>query len=260
MADGVNHIESKSFFERINPTILISPLAPAVQAGYSIFKGEFSDTSKADVKKLEGTPVPKLTTDSYHGLNSATFWGGVKMAGTKLTNSYYKDTNYSMEEDKGIAPRVATDTQVQLARVGSKVAADMHSRGNCYTGVKHSLLTLGVIKDYGDMPKGSASNANKFFEEKTEIFEEIKDLAPSRLKALPAGAIVVFSKKGKDGHIGIANGKGQLYSDTVDDTSWYDFQGGAKAGASYRVFKLKDDLQIDKTTGKIILPRVEEKK
>lgn len=200
------------------------------------------DSSSSDI------PIPELTTGSFHGLQTAfkSRWNKIK-------------SNYPTVEDKGVNSTGATLAQTQLAKIASKVAKDMGTKGFCYSGVKHALWTAGIIKDYADMPAGNAPEAVKYFETHPEIFEEIKDVKPEEIKNLKAGSIVIFEKPGEIGHIGIANGNGQLYSDCTDPGTWYELKGGKEAGASYRIFKLKDSLELDKGTGKIKQPSSENK-
>jgi len=193
-------------------------------------------------------PIPELTTGSFHSLktDAKSRWNKIK-------------SSYPTVDDKGVNGAGATPAQTQLARIASKVAEDMDTKGYCYSGVKHALWTAGLIKDYAAMPAGDAPAAIKYFETHTETFEEIKDVKPEDIKNLKAGTIIVFQKPGEIGHIGIANGKGQLYSDCTDPGTWHELKGGTKAGASYRIFKIKDDLAVNPKTGKIEHPSPEKK-
>lgn len=228
------------------PSIIIAPPNVGIEANIMLAAQNrqlFNEPVYKDESGLSQVPIPKLTTGSFHGLKT---WVQGNIA--KFTSSY------PTVDDKGVSARGATPAQVQLARVGSKVAEDMDTKAYCYSGVKHALCTAGVIGDYGDMPKGSASNANKYFEAHPETFKELKNVKPEDIKKLTAGTIVVFSKPGKDGHIGIANGKGQLYSDCTDPSTWFELNGGSEEGASYRIFKLNDDVTLNRATGKVQHP------
>lgn len=199
----------------------------------------FKTPENFEYTPLPKAPIPELTTNSFH-----TFGTFFKGSLTKFFNGY------PTVDDNGVNPDGATPAQTQLARVASRVAEDMDSKGYCYSGVKHSLWTSGLINDYGDMPKGNASIASSYFENHPDIYKEV-EVASDKIKDLPAGSIVVFSKKGEVGHIGISNGKGQLYSDCTDDGSWYDYKGGCRKGASYRVFQLTDNVSLNSDTGKL---------
>ena len=122
----------------------------------------------------------------------------------------------------------------------------MKTSGMCYSGVKHSLFSAGVIDKLSDMPYGSATKSVEYFQKRTDMFEELK-VKKDEIEDLPAGTIIVWSKEGYDGHIAISSGNGQFYSDCIDDGSWNSVRGG-----SYNVFKLRDDkFSVNGETGKI---------
>ena len=139
-----------------------------------------------------------------------------------------------------------------LAQNASRVANYMETKGNCYTGTKHALLTSGVLEDYGDMPFGIASNSLEYFLDRPEKFQEVlnngKPLTTDELRKLPEGLIVVYSKKGLAGHIAITNGKGQGMSDHFDNMMWIEEKGD---GAHFRVFRLTDGWKFNPDTRKL---------
>lgn len=174
----------------------------------------------------------------------------VKYSVTKNISSFYFkhiSKQYKSVENKGINYKGARKTDICLAKYSLAVANQIDTVGACYTGVKYSLLSAGVINDYGDMPKGSASDSLQYFEKNKEKFQEIK-VERNDLSKLPAGMIIVYSKKGEDGHIAITNGKGQEMSDCTDNMKWLEKQGD---GASYKVFKLTDNWEYNEHTKKL---------
>ena len=160
---------------------------------------------------------------------------------------------YSVENSKGINDNTTKDKEdLFLAHNAQRVAEKMKTLGNCYTGVKHALLTSGVIKDYADMPKGNASSAIEYFDKNPNKFEKIskkgEEYTSEQLKKLPAGHIIVYSQEGHAGHIAITNGNKQGMSDSFDNMKWLEEHG---AGASCEVYRLTDGWQYNKDTSKL---------
>ncbi|MDD3593673.1 MAG: hypothetical protein PHX18_03495 [Candidatus Gastranaerophilales bacterium] len=186
---------------------------------------------------------PALSAISTNNQNIGDFSRIMLEGRIKHIFSGLKFKTYALEKTKGINFETCSDYEdLILAKNAQRIAAYFKTAGNCYTGAKHALLTSGVIKDYGDMPLGIASNAVKYFERHNDKFQEIlsktgKNLTPEELRALPAGHIVVYSKEGLPGHIAVTNGRGQGMSDSFDNMRWVEEHG---EGAAFRVFKLTE--------------------
>ena len=155
--------------------------------------------------------------------------------------------NYKVVANKGISYDKARDIDICLAKYAKKVAEEMDVSSQCYTGVKYTLWSAGVISDYADMPKGSAYQAKNYFDAHPDKFEKL-NISANDLKSLPAGVIIVYNKKGKDGHIAITNGKGQEMSDSTDNMGWLNKHG---KGASFTAYKLTDNWQYNRETRKL---------
>lgn len=191
-------------------------------------------------RKVEKVPIGdiKAIPDSvrYNPKNNiARFWNGLDFG------------DYKVVTNKGISYNRARDIDICLAKYAKEVANEMNVSGQCYTGVKYTLWSAGVISDYADMPKGSAHMATKYFDAHPDRFEKLK-VSAKDLKSLPAGVIIVYSKKGKDGHIAITNGKGQEMCDSTDNMGWLDKHG---EGASFTAYRLTDNWQYNKDTRKL---------
>lgn len=155
--------------------------------------------------------------------------------------------DYKVVTNKGINYNKARDIDICLAKYAKKVAEKMDVSGQCYTGVKYALWSAGVISDYADMPKGSAYKAKNYFDAHPDKFERL-NISEKELKSLPAGVIIVYSKKGKDGHIAITNGKGQEMCDSTDNMGWLNKHG---EGASFTAYKLTDNWEYNRETRKL---------
>lgn len=166
-----------------------------------------------------------------------------------LTHFYFNhlSSTYKVEENKGINGKGARPIDICLAKYALAVANEMDVAGCCYTGVKHTLWNAGVINDYGDMPKGSAHDSVKYFDENPKKFEKV-NVKKEDLQKLPAGMIIVYTKDGKDGHIAITNGNGQEMSDCTDNMAWLDKEGD---DAKFYVYRLTDNWEYDKETKKL---------
>lgn len=154
---------------------------------------------------------------------------------------------YQAESNKGVNLNGARKIDVCLAKYAKGVADEISTGGACYTGVKWSLFNAGVISKYGDMPKGGAKDAIKYFNDNPDKFEKV-EVKKEDLKKLPAGMIIVYTKKGLDGHIAITNGNGQEMSDCTDNMKWLDAKG---EGSSFVVYKLTDNWSYDEQTKKL---------
>jgi len=177
--------------------------------------------------------------------------GPLKWCAQKWNYLFGSNDKYKSVDDKGISDRNCRQTDTVLAQYGQKVATDMNTEGGCYTGVKHSLLSAGVIKDYGDMPKGDAKSAKEFFDLNSSHFTKVPVNSVDDLKKLPAGHIVVYqnNEPGRPGHIAITNGNGQEYSDHTGNMNWNKEHGGG-----YAVYKLSDKWNYDPKTKKLSHP------
>lgn len=171
----------------------------------------------------------------------------------KHLGSIFYFSKYRVSAGKGINYKTANNVaDIVLAKNAERVASYFQTVGNCYTGTKHALLTSGIISDYGQMPLGSASNALEYFQKNPEKFQRVlkngRKLTPKQLRELPAGRIVVYSKKGEHGHISITNGNGQGMSDSFDNMMWIEEKG---QGADFEVFKLTDGWRYNPQTRKL---------
>lgn len=155
--------------------------------------------------------------------------------------------DYKVVANKGISYNNARDIDICLAKYAKKVAEEMDVSSQCYTGVKYTLWSAGVISDYADMPRGGASQAKNYFDAHPDQFKKL-NISANDLKSLPAGVIIVYNKKGKDGHIAITNGKGQEMSDSTDNMGWLNKHG---KGASFTAYKLTDNWQYNRETKKL---------
>lgn len=169
-----------------------------------------------------------------------------------IAHWYFKNApwlDYKVEKDKGINYNTPglRDVDVVLAKYAQKVANEMSVATCCYTGTKHALWAAGVLDDYGDMPKGSAHQANEYFDSHPKKFEKV-NIDPTKLKKLPAGIILVYEKDGKHGHIDITNGKGQGMSDCFDNLGWIDEHG---EGSTVHAYRLTDGWKYNPKTKKL---------
>jgi hypothetical protein len=115
----------------------------------------------------------------------------------------------------------------RLGDAAESVARRMGSTGWCYTGVADALALQGVT-----VTGMSAYMAADQLARMPARFQEVS-VAPSALRDLPRGAVVVWGKTGAspDGHISVALGDGREASDHIQS------QITALRGASnYRVF------------------------
>lgn len=166
-----------------------------------------------------------------------------------LSSFYFKHISqqYQSVQNKGINYKGARKIDICLAKYSKAIANEIDTVGACYTGVKYAFWSAGVISDYGDMPKGTASDSLKYFKNNKDKFKEV-NVKRDDLTKLPAGMIIVYSKSGEDGHIAITNGKGQEMSDCTDNMRWLEKQG---KGASFKVFKLTDNWVYNEQSKKL---------
>jgi hypothetical protein len=118
-----------------------------------------------------------------------------------------------------------SDTGCRLADAAERVPGEMCSRGgHCYHGVKMALNSIGV-----NLAGSSAYMAADQLAGNSQ-FREVS-VSCQQLPSLPRGAVVVWGRQGNhpDGHISIADGRGNEYSDKVRRQM-------TNYGQSYRVF------------------------
>lgn len=167
-------------------------------------------------------------------------------------------------KDLGVNPylsnnEILSDVHRTLAESASKVAKDLSTTNQCFTGLKHSLWTSGVIDDYGEIRIDdeiipSPRKSLDYFLQRPEKFTEIKyikvddemvrKINSTDIYNLPAGCIVLwipdnnaaFSQE--HGHACITNGNGQAYADHTDSQRWEYFRKGEHG--SFRVFRLNE--------------------
>ena len=153
------------------------------------------------------------------------------------------------EDNKGVNPKGARNSDICLAKCAQRVAENMDTVGQCYTGAKYALWDAGVIDHYDDMPKGEARDSIAYFDSHPERFRRA-DVAPEDVKSLPAGRILVYQNEEQDvpGHIAITNGNGQGMSDFTDNLGWIDKHG---EGSTVNVYELTDGWHQDFTTGQL---------
>lgn len=166
----------------------------------------------------------------------------------KYNYTFGSDSNYKSVKDKGINYKGCGKKDAVLAQYGQRVAKDLNTQSGCYTGVKHALTSAGVLKDYGDMPKGHAKQATEYFDKHPERFQKVDAKTTADLKKLPAGHIVVYKNNdpSKSGHIAITNGNGQEYSDHTGNMNWNEENKG-----THSVYKLTDGWEYNPATKKL---------
>ena len=154
---------------------------------------------------------------------------------------------YKAEYNMGINGSNARESDICLARYSQKAASDIDEMNGCYTGVKYALWNSGVIKDYADMPKGSAYRAAEYFDAHPDQFKKL-DVQADDLQKLPAGRIIVYKQDGEHGHIAITNGNGQEMSDCTDNMKWLESHG---KNATFSVYELTDNWKYNPDTKKL---------
>ncbi len=155
---------------------------------------------------------------------------------------------YQIVENKGIYEEdlLATEADICLARYALEVANYMKTADYCYSGVKHALLSAGVLDAYSDMPLGDAKNAVKYFDDNKEKFVQEK-ITADNLNQLPAGRIIVYGCKNHPGHIAITNGLGQEMSDHTGNMQWLkDHKDGW-----FKAYRLSDKWHYNEQTKKL---------
>lgn len=185
----------------------------------------------------------KLTTKSAKGIKSYPY----KIWKWKYETFDSKDP-YQIEDNKGInTGKGVTKEDICLAKYAKAVSDDLSTYARCYTGVKHSLWSAGVLNDYADVPGNKAKAAIKYFDNNPDKFEKL-DVKKEDLKNLPAGRIIVYKKDSEPnlpGHIAITNGNGQEMSDNTDNMGWLERHSG---DADFSVYKLTDNWTYDRQT------------
>ena len=142
----------------------------------------------------------------------------------------------------------ARDIDIALAKYAQKVAEEINTTSGCYTGFKHSLLASGVLKDYGEMPKGEANIATEYFDSHPEKFTKLL-VAPEQIRHLPAGHIIIYKHRGLAGHAAITTGYAQGMSDCTDNMKWLEWKG--LKDSTVCVYKLSDGWRFNPDTKKL---------
>ncbi|MBE7712534.1 MAG: hypothetical protein E7Z87_02180 [Cyanobacteria bacterium SIG26] len=214
--------------------------------------------------------------------------GAAKWFSPNSWNSNYADKQHRMRcagkfigfetvKSKGVNIYTFDNKEIDLpsrilAEYGVQVAEDLSTTCQCFTGLKHTLLSAGVISDYGDIKDENGKSISEprkavnWFASQPEKFTEIKyvenedgtirELNSTDLYDLPAGYIVLwipeegetFAKEA--GHAGTTNGNGQLNGDHPDSFRWEYFRKGEHG--TVRVFKLNDkNWLFNETTKKL---------
>lgn len=182
-----------------------------------------------------------------------------------IKKSENKFLGFQTVKDLGVNPYLSNGTLIPssyraLAESASDVADDLSTAGYCFTGVKHALLTAGIITDYGEMRDKDGKNISKpreaaeFFRARPEKFTEVKyvldgadqvrEINVSDIYNLPAGYIVLWvPEEGAEfaseaGHASITNGNKQSYGDHTDSQRWEYFRKGEHG--TFQVFKLNE--------------------
>lgn len=164
-------------------------------------------------------------------------------------------------ESKGVNPYTSNgkiiDTPSRVLAEYSEVVADELSTTNqCFTGLKHTLLSAGIINDYGEIKDSNGKNisepknAVKWFQSQPEKFTEIKyvkdpdgvirKINSTDIYDLPAGYFGIFvpekSYKNEAGHAFTLNGNQQANGDHTDSIKWEYFAKGEHG--TFHIFKL----------------------
>lgn len=200
--------------------------------------------SRAVNGSMEGLRKLSITQEAIDDFSGAIIEGRLAHLGNNVVKKHYK-----LGASKGINTTTTSDIEdLVLARNAERVAKHLKTSQNCYTGVKHSLLTSGVIDDYGAMPKGSAHRAAAYFKKHPDKFQQVTNngapLTAEQVRNLPAGHIVVYNNPGKHGHILITNGNGQGMSDSFDNMKYTK----EYPNATFEVFKLSDGWKYNAAT------------
>ncbi len=207
--------------------------------GISVPINPLKDIVKVDFSKIKEGKVPIENLGTYKKLvfNKVNRW----------FSGFHFD-HYSDEENKGIKCQNASREEICLAKYSKAIADDFSGMNGCYTAVKHAFLNAGIIDDYGDMPHGKASNSLLYFDKHPEKFRKI-DVKKEDLTKLPAGKIIVYSKKGFDGHIAVTTGNGQEMSDCTDNMKWLEEHG---EGSDFAVYELTENWKYDNNIRKLV--------
>ncbi len=229
---------------KIFSTTVSAPLEPG--------GGRFYTIPKESTAVVLQEPVDIITLDENMVIigDTADIPASVKYGPVNnLKYAFLKNCDFAfkVEDNVGINRKNATDAEVCLALYTEAISDEIKTVGDCYTGVKKSFLSAGIIDNYDDMPRGEAKDSISYFEENSERFRKL-DVEEDDLKNLSAGKIVVFTKDGKAGHICITNGNGQAMSSSTDNMGWLDAEGD---GADFVVYELTEGWQYNKETRKL---------
>ena len=249
--------------------------------------GAKAGKENSDVERLTTTDETTVTSSAKQWHNPSK-WNAYYSATETISGMRNNRLGFTTVKDKGVNPynengKLISDIDRALAEHASNVASDLSTTGQCFTGYKHTLLTAGVIKNYGAIrdENGNITTpraAIDWFQERPEMFTEIKyvqdddgeyrKINSTDLYDLPAGYIIMYSpEEGEEfakeaGHACITNGNGQCYADHTDRLHWEDFKKGEHG--SFHVFKLNDEnWQYNKNTQKLeytgpITPKIEQ--
>ena len=187
----------------------------------------------AEISKLETTnPELKTARENYEQAKTALTEGkqtaaaeaksGVKEAQdyvNKIENALQNKNNEENKSNYSLEPEYNAEIGTQLAKLGSEIAKDMDTIGNCLVGVGRTIRKFlgGGRTALTPLPKAYLA-AEQFRNDPTlsKHFKEVK-VDRSDLDKLPAGAVVVWNKSEGHpaGHISIALGNGKEASDHI---------------------------------------------
>ena len=165
-----------------------------------------------------------------------------------------------------------TQASLELASFAKEIADSMKTTGKCMTGFRQAMLKAGVeAAKVNDLSEGTPKATVKWFERHPDMFEEVKyikvdennarQINSTDLHNLPAGYIVIWIPErdfaSEPGHISITNGKGEAYSDCVDNMNWGDYSSnnektGKGEHGTFKIFRLTDKWTVDSQTGKLV--------
>lgn len=154
---------------------------------------------------------------------------------------------FQVVDNLGVCKKNASTEDQCLAKYSAAVADKISNIGSCYTGVKKSFLSAGIIDNYDDMPRGDAKDSIPYFDSHPERFKKI-EVSKDGIKNLPAGRICVCTNGDKAGHIFVTNGYKQGMSSATDNLGWLDAEGDS---AQYVVYELTDKWKYNPETLKL---------
>ena len=256
-SDGINSNEA---------SILRNNYAKAVGHAEDKFRKAYLNNHSA-VYNASASNKEVLRETNLNGTNS----GYVNEYGERRGFKHEKPQSVSEFTTRG---RISEEASI-LANAGYNVAMKNPNNitsGYCLTGVKEAMSNAGIdvseMAEYGSQPK----YVKNWFEAHPEMFTPVKyvetgagiarEINTSDLSSLPAGYIVIWTPgegyENEEGHIAITNGNGQGYADATDNLQWANYHdnrsdSGKGEHGSFVVYKLSDNWEVDKATGKIRL-------